>query len=277
MKRILLVLFAVLLLGVASNQCITRGYIYSQIGTLFSWSGSSQSSWNGSNQVATVSDFTTFIQNNGACTGPSTTLITYGQATACATNSSGATHTPILANNSFAGGSFASWSSANVGGCTGALFNSTSGPDEDGNLGYANATSFSCAATPAQVTLVQSFSTGGAPTSQTYSFWYRGTQAVSGDSACTQAFGSASVLVKIGATTIATVSSAVLDGTWHQVSGTMSAMASGANTFTLTATLAGAHGQYSRYNAKIQDYVCTQANYSPQALQVDDFVLSGVW
>jgi hypothetical protein len=266
-----------MLLGVASNQCITRGYIYSQIGTLFSWSGSSQSSWNGSNQVATVSDFTTFVQNNGACTGPSTTLITYGQATACATNSSAATHTPILANNSFAGGSFVSWSSANVGSCTGALFSSLNGGDEDGDGGFANASSLGCTTTAAQVTLVQSFSTGGAPTSQTYSFWYKGAQATSGDSSCTLQTGSASFVLKIGSTAIATVASPTLDGAWHQVTGTMSAMVSGSNTLTLTATLQGARGQYNRYNPKIQGYICTFAGTAIQQIQVDNFVLSGVW
>lgn len=78
-----------------------RGYIFSNIGTLFTWSGSAQSGWNGSSQDATVSDFTTFVKNNSACTGASNSLITYAQATACAVNS--VSHSPLVTNNTFAG------------------------------------------------------------------------------------------------------------------------------------------------------------------------------
>lgn len=86
LRRWVLVPLAILLLAVASNQCLTRGYLYSEINTLFSWSGSAQAGWNGSLQNATYSDFDTYIANNGSCGGTSLQLITYGAATSCAVN-----------------------------------------------------------------------------------------------------------------------------------------------------------------------------------------------
>lgn len=79
---------AILLLGVSSSQWITRGYIYSEIGTLFTWSGAAQSSWSGSGQWATCNDYLTYIQNSGGTCGTSGgQWITYGTAVSLAVNS----------------------------------------------------------------------------------------------------------------------------------------------------------------------------------------------
>lgn len=262
------------LLGLSSNQAVTRGYFYSNIGTTFAWSGSAQSEWSGSTQAATCSDYSTYIRNDGTACTPSNSLVTYGFATSHAVVSN--IHTPILSANTFAGGAFYPWTSANAGSCAGGPFSATASTDEDGDNGYAVGSSSGCVATPAQVTLAQTFTTGGAPTSQSYSFYYKAKQAVSGSASCTLATGTASLSVKIGSTTIATPT-LTLDGAWHQVSGTTTAMVSGSNTLTFTATLAGANGQKQFYSTQIKNYVCRNAGIAPQTLQIDNVVLTGTW
>lgn len=88
LRRLFIMGAAVVLLGTASNQVLDRGFIYSNIGTLFTWSGSSQA-WSGSHQAATYQDFTLFIKNNGSCIPGGLTnaaLIDYSHATGCAIN-----------------------------------------------------------------------------------------------------------------------------------------------------------------------------------------------
>src|SRR5579864_6084837 len=135
--RALVAVLAIVLMAVASNQAITRGYIYSNIGSLFTWSGTAQTSWNGSNQVANYTDFTTFVKNNGSCVPSGLSgayVIDYGHATACALNSS--VHSPILADASFQG-ACANWTLVGVSG-TGLASTAptcSNATDEDGD-GY---------------------------------------------------------------------------------------------------------------------------------------------
>lgn len=274
MRRLPSLLLILALLGLNSNQAVTRGFFFSNIGSSFSWSGSAQAAWSGSTRAATCSDYTTFIHNDGTACSPSNALVQFGFATAHAVNSN-PTHTPIVANNTFASG-LTPWTSANLSACSGALFSQNNSPGEDPGNGYASSNSLGCTATAAQVTLVQAFTTGGAPTSQTYSFYYNAPIASSGDPACDQEFGSASLAVKVNSTTLTTIA-ITPDGAWHQVSGTMSAMVSGSNTLTFTATLSGARGETNRYNARTLSYACAVANTNPQVLQIDNVVLSGVW
>lgn len=276
MRKALIVLCAIALLGINSNQAVTRGYFFSNIGAGFSWSGSAQAGWSSSIQAATCSDYTTFIRNDGTACTPSTALVQFGFATAHAVNNT--IHSPIVANNAFGSGVLSPWTSTNTGGCTGALFSISSSGDENGDGYAAQASSLGCTATAAVVTLAQSFTTGGLPTTQTYSLWYKAPRATSGDPAnCSQVVGTATLAVQVNSTTIATTA-LTTDGLWHQLTGSLSALVSGANTMTLTATMNGARGSYQKYNPKLQDYVCTNvASATAQSVQVDNVVLSGIW
>jgi hypothetical protein len=82
LRRWVLGPLAILLLAVSSEQSITRGYIYSEVGTLWSWTASAPS-WSGSLQTATYTDFTTYVANDGSCGGSPLESITYGAATTC--------------------------------------------------------------------------------------------------------------------------------------------------------------------------------------------------
>ncbi len=85
-RALLCAIAAVALL--ASDQGFSRGYVYSHIGSLFTWKSSAQSSWNGSLQAVSVSDFETYVQNNGACSGsPSNAMMGLSAAESCAVNS----------------------------------------------------------------------------------------------------------------------------------------------------------------------------------------------
>lgn len=272
--RLSLSALALLLLAVSSTQVLTRGYVYSNIGTLFKWSGSAQS-WSGSAQALTCGDWTSYISNDGtACTPASQTVVdSYASAHAVVT----VTHTPLLTNNTFTLGGFGSWSSANTGGCNGFTFTGQNAPDEDADSGLAQATSATCSSTVATVTLVQTFTIAGTPTTQTYSFWYLAPTVTYGDPVnCTQGTGTASLALKINAVVI-TVPALTLDGAWHQVSGTTTALANGSNTLTFTATLAAASGQTSHYNKANGIYICNATSTVAQPISIDNVTLSAVW
>lgn len=263
---------AVVLLG--SDTAFTRGYVYSHIGTGFTWKTTAQSSWNGSTQAVSCGDWTTYVQNDAtACTA--NTLIGLTWANAHAVNS--VTHTPILSNNTFFQGNWSPWTSANTGGCTGSLFSaSMSSSDEDADSGLASAGSLSCYISGSVITLSQTVSISGTPTSQTYSFWYRGSVETAGDVVtCTQGLGSASLSLTINSVAQSAIGVLNLDGNWHQVTGSTTSLATGSNTFTLSATLTAAKGTYHKSGAPAGS--CTGISISPQTLQVDNFSLSAVY
>jgi hypothetical protein len=262
------------LLAVSSDQVITRGYVFSNIGTLFAWSGSAQS-WSGSSVALTCGDWTGFIRNDGTACTPSAQTVLDSYASAHAVVS--VTHTPILVNNTFAGGSFVAWSSANTGGCNGFPFSAyAANNDEDGDGGYALATSASCS-TSAVITLTQAVTPSASPTSQTYSFWYRAPAAyVAGNPNCPNTAGSAALTFQVHGVTVATPT-LTIDGNWHRVSGSMTALASGANPIVFTATLIAATGQTGTFNQRTQEWVCLKQFSSPQSLYLDNIVLSAVW
>lgn len=274
-KKLVALAFAVLTLGVATYQPLTRGYIFANIGTLFSWSGSAQS-WSGSTVVATCSDWTSFIKNDGTSCSPGVKTLLDSFAIAHAVNS--VTHSPLVANNTFSNGNFASWTSTNSGGCNGYVFTGQGTTDQDGDNGLASGSSASCTSTAAVVNLSQSFSTGGAPTSQTYSFWYNAPVVLSGDpNNCTQGQGSVSLVASINGTNLPAIT-VVNDGAWHRVNGSTALLVNGSNTFKVAATLSAASGTYGHWNSKIQAYVCTTfQTVKPQTVLIDDVVLSGIW
>lgn len=265
------ILLAICLLGVpASNQTITRSDVISEVGAgRMAWASSQPAGWAGSKQVVNRSDFVGCCRTNGNCPGATVQALTYSQYIACSVTST--TYTPILANNTFAGGSFSSWTSANTGGCSGSLFTAQAIPDEDGDSGLATASSLSCTSTAAVVGLSASFTTTGPPTSQTYSFWYLEKQAVAGDVNCTVGYGAATLSLVINNTTVLSIPNPIADGAWHQVSGGTAAMVNGANTFTINATLQGASGTYPK------GLNCTGSSRSAQTMQIDNVVLSGVY
>jgi hypothetical protein len=270
-------LLGLLLLGIYPNQAISRGFIYANANgagsALYTWSGSAPS-WNGSIVAASISDFTTYVRNNGSCGTPSGALITYAQSTTCAVNS--ITHSPILTNNTFTGGSFVSWSSSNTGACGGNPFVGQNTSDEDNDNGYALASSLGCTSTAAVITLVQTFTISGTPTSQTYSFWYKAAQSSFGDPTnCTQGYGGASLALKVNSTIIATPS-LTLDGAWHQISGMTTALVNGSNSLTVTATLSAASGQSSTYIPKYGIYRCVSGS-AAQPIAVDNVVLGAAY
>lgn len=267
----LTVVFAAL--GIASDQIVTRGYIASNIGSGFTWLGSAQS-WSGSTVTLSCGDWNSFIKNDGtAC--PASKTVLYSFASAHALNQT--THSPILANNTFVGGGFASWSSANGGACAGYPFAGQNASDQDGDVGYASASSGGCTSGNS-MTLTQTFSIVGAPTSQTYSFWYNGPATSAGDATnCTAGSGSATLTVTVNGTTVASPT-LILDGTWRQVTGTMSALANGSNTIIFTAALVAAAGNNSHYNPKTQQIVCNSYTTKvTQPFSLDDIVLSAVY
>lgn len=267
----LTVVFATL--AIASDQIVTRGYIFSNIGSGFTWSGSAQS-WSGSSVTLSCGDWNTYVKNDGtAC--PASKTVLYAFASAHAVNQT--THSPILANNTFFGGGFSPWSSTNGGSCSGSLFAGQNAADQDGDNGLVYASSGTCT-TGNSVTLTQTFSISGTPTVQTFSFWYNGPSVASGDpNNCTQGTGSVGLTVTVNGTTVATPT-LTLDGNWHQVTGTMSALTTGSNTLTFTAALLAAAGTYSRYNPKTQQLVCnTYTTKVAQTLSLDDIVLGAVY
>ena len=267
-KRLALVLAAVLL-GVVTYQPLTRGYVYSQIGSLFTWSGSAQA-WSGSTQVLSCSDWNSYIKNDGtACPTSMTVLDSY--ALAHAVNQ--VTHAPLVANNTFSSGALSPWTSTNSGSCNGYTFTVASSPDEDGDSAFVNGSSAQCSSTPAVVNLTQTFSTSGAPTAQTYSFWYNAPTAKSGDSRCTQTAGIVALVAAINGTNLPAIT-VTQDGKWHQVSGTTALMGSGSNTFKVTATLTAATGfQFLAIQRACSGVVMA----GTQTISIDNVVLSGIY
>lgn len=246
------------------------------VGT-FTWNTSLPSGWTGSAQQVNHADFTTNIKNNGSCGGASAQLMGYSQMTACAVNST-PSHSPLVSNPTFSGGSLTSWATANASACNGALFVGVNGSDEDGDSGYASATSATCVSTPAQVTLSQTFTISGTPTNQSYSFWYLTPLVQAGDApdGCTVGTGSASISVKFNATTVSTTT-AVTDGLWHQLTGATTALVNGSNTITLTGTLTAASGQNATWNQQTQSFLCNRPVTSAQAVNLDNVVLTAQW
>ncbi|MHB8704620.1 MAG: hypothetical protein ACYC8W_10895 [Candidatus Tyrphobacter sp.] len=184
---------------------------------------------------------------------------------------------PILANNTFSGGSFTSWTDTGptyIGSCaTSTAFAGVNAADEDGDTGFAQGASGAtavCVAThsPAggvTLGLSQSFSIASTPTAQTYSFWYDWV-AVTYGSYC-QTYGTATNLVfKLNGTTITTISSPAQNA-WTHVSGSTTALISGSNSIEVDVTLTSATG--------FGNSSCTLGHgFAAQPFSVDDVVLS---
>src|SRR5579872_4481660 len=84
--RVAAAIAAIALLGVAGSQCISRGFIYANIGSIYTWSSSPQSGWNGSTQIASEGDFCTYVQNNGCAGEVGNRSLSYAQSLAWAEN-----------------------------------------------------------------------------------------------------------------------------------------------------------------------------------------------
>jgi hypothetical protein len=240
----------------------------------FKWSGSAQT---GSTLMVTEGTFVADISNNGSCTGPANRLIAYSEAVLCRVLLS--THTPILLNNTYSGGSFSSWTSdtpiytapcASGATAVGGL-NTT---DQDGDAGFAQggqAGSTLCnSSTPTTIGASQVFSTTGTPTSQTFSLWYNGETPTSvgdpvncvGDTTVAYA-----LTVRMNGTVEQTLSAPTLDGTWHQWTGTMTHMVSGSNTLDISVEVGGAHGSTTPPG-------CTPKTSASETFGIDHVVLS---
>lgn len=275
LRRLFALGAAIVLLGTASNQALTRGFIYTNIGTLFTWSGTAQA-WSGSAQEATYTDFTTFIKNNAACGAPgAAALIDYSHATACAVNTS--VNTPILANHSFAGDVFTSWSDTTTvygGSCaTSTAYNSSAASPQDADGGDAVGSSgvTSTCATGLNVTLglQQTFTISGTPTSQSWSFYYKWAH-VDTTGTCDIQGASANAVLKLNGTTVSTTAAPTDDNAWHQVSGTTTLLVNGSNTLSLTVQLqSGVH--YTNQTS------CLTPTYQAQPFYFDNIALTATY
>lgn len=261
---------------IASNQALSRADVFAGIGTSYSWSGTAQG-WSTDHRLLTRGDITSFLQNNGTCTGSGTALVfTQSMLSACAVIAN--THTPILANNTFSGGSVTSWSASySYAGCTsGGTAVAVNGADEDSDSGYADEGSgvFCVNGNTVTVALTQSFSIAGNPASQSYSFWYRWTPVVEGDANnCIQQTGAVNNLqVVINSHTETTIPNPVGDSAWHHVSGTTIDLITGTNTFAVQASVSGARG-----NSLNGQGICSTPNLGAQTLDVDNASLTATW
>lgn len=274
LPRLLAASLAFLLLAVSSNQVLTRGYIFSNIGTLFTWSGTAQA-WSGSLQNATEGDFCTWVKNNG-CAGESALRdITSSQATSWAVNSS--VHSPILANASFQS-TCGSWTFAGVSG-TG-LFAvaptcATSGDaDSDGFYSLFTTSGSSCASSATcEGTTAQTVNIAGTPTSQTISFFYKGqiVQATGDSTNCSPQTGTVGLTLKVNSTTI-TLPTLTKDNTWRS-SGNLSitALVNGSNTITFT------QSGTATQNQNFVTSHCAAFTYSNNTIGVDEVVLTATY
>ena len=266
----------------SSNQVITRGFIYANIGSLFTWSGSAQTSWFGSSQAATYNDFETYVKNSGSCGGSAKMLISYGAATGCAVNTS--THSPIVSCASFSSGCFSPWINNGVPGddqpnaCVATAgnhdFQNSSGGSQDGD-GYSAGAAVGTGSTNGgcvdQFELYQSFSVSGTPTSQSYSFWVDWSNAQSAGFCKTA--GSATVYAKLNGTVIVSNVSAGAASTWNQFSGSTSALVNGTNTLEIVVSLKPSYGSSSSTN-------CTNGIYnvvSNDTANVDNISLTATY
>jgi hypothetical protein len=184
---------------------------------------------------------------------------------------------PILANNTFSGGSFTSWSDTTpsyTGACTTSNgFAGVNATDEDGDTGYVTGSttaSTACSAGTATIGLTQSFTINGTPTSQSYSFWYYITPAIYNGGSCTgDTPGSYSNLkLVINGTTVSTTASPTGNSAWHQVSGTTTALVSGSNTLTLSITLSSSAWR------SIQASCTGTEDFASQSANIDNVVLT---
>lgn len=279
--RWLALLSAAVLLGFTSTQCLSRGDIYANANgagsNLFTWI-STVPSWSGSTQLATVSDFTAFVKNSGACPGSAGQVITFSAATGCAVSGAGAMAHALLTNPSFASASFASWSADGVtGSCTGAnAFAATASLADDADGGSATASTIaSCdtnGASFATVGLSQAFTAASTPTSQTWSLHYFGALSSAGDALnCSQNNGVVqNLVVKINGTTVGTLAGPTLDSHWHTFNGTTTAMVTGSNTLDVTVQISGAKG------SALSSGLC-RSTFTSQVFNLDAFSLQATW
>lgn len=248
--------------GQATNQMLSEQDLVDNVNASnLKWSGSAIG---GSTKMVTYSEFTTYIQNNGSCGGSSNELMPYSAMTACRILTQ--TYSPILANASFQS-SCASWTLSSIT----CVSNSSQDTGDTYEVVYNTTTS------QAVGTAAQNFTTSGTPTSQTLSFYYRGTvAAANGDHVnCSPAAGSVGVSVKVNNTTF--TPTLTLDGAWHQYSTTMSAMVSGSNTFTVTLSGVSTENQTSTYNSQLQEYQCNAPTWTTNNIHFDNAVLTGTW
>lgn len=281
MRRALAVALLLAVLGIASNQALSRNDVYGLVGTEFTWA-SSAPAWSGDHTLVTKSDFSTQVKNNGNCApgASSNYVMVYSDMQACAVNTVPVPHSPILANNTFSGGSFASWTADTVGGTctTGTNFAGNSGTDEDSDSGFTSATSicFTSGATYGMFGFNQTFNIGGTPTSQSYSFWYQAPYILTGDPVnCDQNNGFVTnITLKVNGTTVRTISLPTQDTSWHQVTGTTSLLVSGSNTLDLSVQLSGAKGSTLRFIGG--HYIC-QTTTASQPFYVDNFSLTATY
>lgn len=241
---VLALVFYALAHALPGNQAIARADVYAGIGTTYSWSGTAQA-WQTDHRLVSHSDFVTFVQNNGACAGASNKILSSSEAAACATLAN--VHTPILANNSFAAGAITGWSSSfTYAGCgSGGTANAVNAADQDSDSGFASEGSgpLCLNGNVAIVSVSQTFTIAGNPSSQRYSVWYNWTPVNAGDVGCTQVSGAVNNFqVTINGHVQTTIPAPVGDGAWHQVSATTTDLLNGSNTFTVTASVSGARG-----------------------------------
>lgn len=266
--------------GQTSNQMLSEQDLVDNVtaGNL-KWSGSAIT---GTTKMVTYSEFTTYISNNAACGGSSNELMSYSAMTACRVLAT--VHDPIISNPSFASGNTV-WTQAGVSG-TGlyalapVITNATS---EDGDSWYdaftTSTTLSTCEASgtvTCEGTSAQTFSTGGTPTSQSLSFYYKGAvNTATGDAVnCSPVTGSASVSMKLNSTTYNPT--LTLDGSWHQYSTTTTALVNGSNTITFTFTGTTTVNQPSTFHPSTGLYTCSTTRTSNN-INIDNIHVVGTW
>lgn len=184
---------------------------------------------------------------------------------------------PLIANHSFASNSFTSWAATTpsyTGSCAASSgFASVASPAEDADggasQGSSGATTTCASGGTATIGETQTFSIAGTPTAQTYSYWYNITQVTAGDPVnCVQGVGTVSEIdLTLNSTTFQTLSP-TMDGAWHQVTGSTSALVSGSNTITIKSVNQSATG------TQRNPTICGATVNTAQPTTIDNIVLT---
>lgn len=277
--RALALLLGLVLLGTfSSTQCLSRNDVYAQIGTAFTWAVTAQASWNGDHTLVSCSDFFTYVKNDSSsCTtlygsNGAHQMMNWAQMQQHAVNTVPSAHTPILANNSFAGASFASWLNDSGNTCTWNA-SSTQAQDADGGSAFTAAPlTSSCSGG-----FNQPFNIPGAsaPTSQSLSFYYMAPLALAGDPVnCTQGSGTVVLTVKVNGTTVP-MPPITYASSWQPVTLTIgSDLVAGSNTIDISASATSASGtQLTPPN----NLVCNTQNHSAQSVYIDNVSLTATY
>jgi hypothetical protein len=250
MKRILAIALAVVLIastGQTSNQALSHQDVIDNVaaGNLI-WISGQPGGWSGSNQLTTRAEFVANVKNSGSCPGSSAQILAYGDMVSCRVLTS--VHTPILANYTFAAGSFSSWSASGSGCTTGTTaLHGVNATGQDGTGYAAGDSGTTCndnTGTFATLKASQTFTIVGTPTTQSFSFWYLANLTTQGDARCGVDSSSVQAIrLTVNGTTVLTDSAPTVNSTWIHETGTTSGLVSGSNTVTIEAdVLAGARG-----------------------------------